>query len=57
MPCEPRKNWVKKVTLKPMKMMMQAAVPVRSLYILPVILGHQWCRPPIMPISADPIIT
>jgi excinuclease ABC subunit C len=28
-----------------------------SEYIRPVIFGHQWCRPPIMAISAEPIIT
>ena len=31
--------------------------PQFSLYILPVIFGHQWCRPPIIAIRAEPIIT
>ena len=31
--------------------------PWRSLYIRPKIFGHQWCRPAIIAIRADPIIT
>ena len=58
MPWLPSMNWVKNVTLKPMNTSHEAdpAQPF-SLYMRPVILGHQWCMPPIMAMSALPIIT
>ena len=42
-PLVPSMNWVKNVTLKPMNTSRHAMRPRFSLYILPVIFGHQWC--------------
>ena len=57
MPCEPSMNWVKKVTLKPTNTSVQPMRPQNSLNMRPVIFGHQWCSPPTIAISAEPIIT
>jgi hypothetical protein len=56
MPRLPIQNCTRNVTLNPMKMSAQAVRPQRSEYIRPVILGHQWCSPPIIAIRAPPII-
>ncbi len=39
-------NCGKKVTLKPMKIRKAEIRPQASIYIRPVIFGHQKCRPP-----------
>ncbi len=41
MPWLPMMNWVKNVTLKPTNTSQKAIFPPFSLYIRPVILGHQ----------------
>ena len=57
MPCEPSMNWLKNVMLNPTNTNAHPILPQNSEYITPNILGHQWCNPPIMAMSAEPIIT
>jgi len=50
-------NCGKNVRLKPIKRITAASFPIDSGYILPVILGHQKCKPAITALTIPPTIT
>ena len=56
-PRYPRMNCGKNVRLKPANTRIADVFASDSLYILPVIFGHQWCRPPRKAMTVPPIIT